>query len=161
MTKNNVSPARARYLIIALAVFILDQVSKSIARSFMWEGRSIPVLDNIFHLTLVHNTGAAFGLLSDHQHIFIWSAVIFSLAIMYVFLSGRFVSDRYEMTALSLILGGTLGNLTDRIGLGYVVDIFDFRIWPVFNVADSFITIGAAVLAFILITSSGRGKCTE
>jgi signal peptidase II len=144
----------------ALAVFIADQVSKSIARSVMWEGRSIPVVDNIFHLTLVYNTGAAFGLLKDHQYIFTWSAVIFSLAIIYIFLSGRFVSDRYEKTALSLILGGTLGNLTDRIGLGYVVDIFDLRIWPVFNVADSCITVGAAMLAFILITSSGRRKCT-
>ena len=158
---KNIRMGTAWYFVTVLAVYLADQFSKSIAAKAMAEGDSIPIAGNIFHLTLVHNTGAAFGILKNHPYFFVAAALLFSAVIIYFLLSRKLVPDPRERIALSLILGGTLGNLSDRIRLGYVIDFFDFRVWPVFNIADSCITIGAAMLAFFLIMGSRRKKCTE
>lgn len=122
----------------------------------MSPGSTVPVIKGIFHLTLVENTGAAFGIFRDHPAVFVAIAAGFSFLVVLFIVIKRRVLSAPEKFALSLILGGTLGNLTDRLRFGYVVDFLDFRVWPVFNAADSCITIGAVLLAWSILTASGK-----
>lgn len=99
----------------------------------------------IFDIHHVHNTGAAFGMLPAGGILFVAvaAAVLVGLAVSYPRVRA---ADRLTQTSLGLIAGGTLGNLVDRLRFGYVVDFIDFRWWPVFNLADSAICIGVALL---------------
>ena len=116
-------------------------------------GESIPVLRNILHITYIGNTGVAFGLFKNSSSLFIAisiTAVIFILGLILGSINeGRFLSRPFFDTGLILIASGALGNLADRLRCGYVIDFIDVRIWPVFNLADSFITIGTLFLLFI------------
>ena len=137
------------YFLIVLGVFSTDQLIKSaISRQFL-PGKGFAVIKNIFHITLVQNTGIAFGLLRNKINL---SFLFFVLGII-IFSSFFFRKNSYSgkgKIALSLIIGGALSNLSDRIRLGYVVDFLDFRIWPVFNLADTAITIGIGLLLWEL-----------
>lgn len=137
--------------LIASLVIIIDRLTKYLALDNLLQDRSIDVIPNIFHLTLVLNTGAAFGLFKHFTFFFIaMSLFVIALICFYAF---RFrQKDMIVSGALGLILGGAAGNLIDRLLFGYVIDFLDFRIWPVFNIADSCITIGAILLTskFIL-----------
>jgi len=137
---------------IASLVFILDRLTKILALKALLGGREIRVLPEAFHLTLVLNKGAAFGLFSRMTPILILFATI-SIFCIIVYLGRKRATDTLQATGLAMILGGALGNLTDRLFYGYVIDFIDLRIWPVFNVADSFITIGAAVLIINMLLS--------
>jgi len=136
-------------MLIALAVFLLDQASKYLITAKMSLGQSIPVIENVFHITYIHNPGAAFGLLANRTSFFI-AVTAAVLAGIFVFHWKRGVRGRPMTAALGLIAGGSLGNLVDRVRYGEVVDFLDFRIWPVFNLADSSIVIGAGLLIVIL-----------
>lgn len=104
------------------------------------------VLDGILDLTLVKNTGAAFGMFRGNTWIFAFIAFITIIfIILLLFIRGRYMRS-LEKTALVFILSGAAGNLTDRILYGYVVDFIDIGFWPVFNLADSFISAGAVLL---------------
>jgi len=135
--------------IIVLVILSLDQFCKFLVTRNLTLSQSLPVIKGVFHITLVHNTGAAFGILKNQIPLFIMTAV---LAIAMIFLNLRCNKHKklYSIS-LSLILAGALGNLIDRIFFGYVIDFLDFRIWPVFNVADSAITIGAIMLGINLL----------
>ena len=137
------------FFIIALVVFFLDQASKFAIISKMSQGQSIAVLDNIFHITYIHNAGAAFGLFANQTSFFIVITllVITAMVIFYWRLQSK---DGILPISLGLIVGGSLGNLVDRVRFGEVIDFLDFRIWPVFNLADSAIVIGAALLGVVL-----------
>jgi len=127
-------------------IYSLDQVSKFFAVDLLTPGESVTLIKNILHLTLVYNTGAAFGMFRSHPHLFVIIAAL-SVFFICVFLFLKRKRLRFfEKLALSFILSGTLGNLTDRLRFGHVIDFIDFRIWPVFNIADSFITIGVVIL---------------
>lgn len=132
-------------LSIASSVLILDRVTKFIASSRLSVGQSIAVLPGIFHVTLVLNKGSAFGLLKD-QRIFFITISIFAVSFILVYMFRHKAMGLVLSSALGLILGGAAGNLIDRIRFGYVIDFLDFRVWPVFNVADSCITIGTLIL---------------
>lgn len=133
------------FLIAALALSA-DWLTKVVALKYLSLGQSLKVLPGIFHLTLVYNTGAAFGLLKNHGFFFTCLA-LFVIAFI-IFYALRLKTKRtFLCLALGLILGGACGNLLDRIFRGYVVDFIDLRIWPVFNVADSCITAGIVLLA--------------
>ena len=114
--------------------------------------QAVPVFPG-FNLTLMHNTGAAFSFLSQaggwQRWFFIGLASMISIAII-IWMSSLTASQRWLSVALAFVLGGALGNLWDRINLGYVIDFievyFDKYYWPAFNVADSAITIGAIML---------------
>lgn len=134
---------------ISLAVFLLDQASKYLIMANMTQGQSIPVIENFFHITYIHNPGAAFGLLANQTSFFI-AVTLLVVAGIFVFYWKRGVKGRIMPVALGLIAGGSLGNLVDRIRFGEVVDFLDFRIWPVFNLADSSIVIGAGLLVIVL-----------
>lgn len=140
---------------IALAVFLLDQAGKAWMVQNLPQIGSQPLIPGLLHLSLVHNRGGAFGLLPGVPIVFVAAGVLAILGILY--LSRRSSSPSPWMGwALGLVLGGALGNLLDRVRLGYVVDFIDLcyggrNIWPVFNLADSCITIGGAMLALALL----------
>ncbi|KXG75972.1 signal peptidase II [Thermotalea metallivorans] len=136
--------------ILAVLVVILDQISKYMVQSRLAVNESLPVIQNIFHITYVHNFGAAFGILKNQKYFFI---VITLAVIIGIFLFLHTQSKVHGMVKYSLMMitGGAIGNLIDRIWLGYVRDFFDFRIWPVFNIADMAIVCGAVLLSYYLI----------
>jgi signal peptidase II len=107
-------------------------------------------------LTYVRNTGAAFGILKGQQ----WFFVVLSIGIIWWIGRALCMSTARPVAtqrAMALILGGAIGNLIDRIRLGYVIDFIDLHVWPVFNVGDSAITIGVVLLLLHNLTGSGRG----
>ena len=136
----------------------IDRLSKIFFSRLLDLNESIAVIRNIFHFTLVHNTGIAFGLFKDSGGAFIIIPLILTGLLIYniyYYRHSAHLSRTYIM-AFSLILGGAIGNLIDRIAFGYVIDFIDFRIWPVFNIADSAITVGAAIILFKCIPSSSK-----
>ena len=131
---------------MAWAVLIIDRLSKVILMKGMSRGESVKVIPDIFHITLIHNTGAAFGMFKGRTHVF--SAIsVFVITLITAYLLRAKSVERVIAVSLGLILGGAVSNLIDRLWFGYVIDFFDFRIWPVFNIADSCITIGTIILA--------------
>lgn len=135
---------------IFFSVLLFDQITKFLALRFLADPGSIPVIPNIFHLTLVHNTGIAFGLFRQHPEILL---ILITISLAFLFLWGwRHVEmPRMQRIALAMILGGAVGNWIDRVRFGAVIDFFDFRIWPVFNIADSAITIGVGIFALAIL----------
>lgn len=136
---------------------VLDRVSKDWALMVLpWNTIE---LARWFHLRYVENTGAAFGILQNGN----WVLIIVTCGIVVYLLKNwkeLTAGGPVAQWALMLILAGALGNLYDRIALGFVVDFFDLRVWPVFNVADSLITVGGALLVLSLLTSrkTAEGK---
>ena len=134
---------------------MIDQFSKLLVLNKFHQSESFPVISDIFHITLVYNTGSAFGLLKN-QKWFLVGVSVFAIIIILLMLARRnhCTSVKYYLiwqSSLIFILSGALGNLIDRIKLGYVIDFLDFRVWPVFNVADSLITCGAILLGFLFL----------
>ena len=144
--------SRRLWLVLSIAtacsIIALDRITKIIFSDMLSVGESIPLIRNFFHITLVHNTGIAFGLFKDQGIIFVIIPIIVIIFIVWYLHHHKTQEDvkPIHVFAFSLILGGAIGNLIDRISLGYVVDFFDFRIWPVFNIADSAITIGITLI---------------
>ena len=145
----------AALFLAALLVVAADQLTKMWVRSYP-EGHLI-YKTGFFRLTDVHNTGAVFGLFQGHSLTLIIVAVagVVLFLCLALFLHRRFpiLVTIPNRVALGLILGGTLGNLIDRLRLGYVTDFIDFRIWPAFNVADPCIVIGTIIIAYSLLRS--------
>ena len=146
----------AIFLAGVLSIVGLDRLTKILFSRILDINESIALIRNIVHFTLVHNTGIAFGLFKDCGAVFVIMPLILTGLLIYNIYYYRHSEhlNRTYIMAFSLILGGAIGNLIDRIMLGYVVDFIDLRVWPVFNIADSAITIGAAVILFKCIPSS-------
>lgn len=138
---------------IAVAVITIDQWAKQVVQAHMLPGMSLPVLDNIFHITYVLNPGAAFGIL-ENQRIFFIVIALLMLALTVYFFKHIPAKFRLMRLGLSLLAGGAIGNVIDRVQTGYVVDFFDFRIWPVFNVADIAIVTGVGFVIYTLVFMS-------
>jgi signal peptidase II len=138
--------------IVLLIILFLDQLTKFIVAKNLALNQSLPVIKGIFHISLIHNRGAAFGILKSQGPIFILTA-IFAIILIYLDLKKNKHKKIYSIS-LSLILAGAIGNLIDRLVFGYVIDFLDFRIWPVFNVADSAITVGAVLLGWLVFNSN-------
>ncbi len=135
---------------ISLIIFILslDRLTKFLVIKYLSVSESIPVINGVFHFTLVYNRGAAFGMLKNQIPLFIFVSLA---AIVFIFINLKKDDTLLKRISLNFILAGALGNLVDRIFLGHVVDFFDFRIWPIFNIADSAITIGAILLGYAIL----------
>jgi signal peptidase II len=154
------------WLLLALGVVILDQVTKYGIHQTLTYGHAIEVYP-FLNLVLVYNPGAAFSFLSDQagwqKHVFIAIAAIASGWVIY--LLARYPHRRLFSLALALILGGALGNLIDRVIFGAVIDFIDVHAagyhWPAFNVADSAITCGAALLVFDSFRKQGSGASSQ
>jgi signal peptidase II len=152
---------RYAFWVIALLVVAADQVSKLMVQSMLpLNGRSVPLLPGFLYLTHVENDGVAFGQLSGAGIVLVFAALIAVVVIV------RYRMKLLEehgslhpllLVGLALPLGGAIGNMIDRIRLGRVVDFFDIKVWPVFNVADSGITVGAVCLLvyFLFISQPG------
>lgn len=140
--------------VTALAILAADQFTKSLARTYLpaLPDQSISIAGDFVRLTFVMNRGAAFGVLQNQNALFV---VVSGVVIAVIIGSYRYSPIRSPLLnlALGLQLGGAVGNLIDRLRLGYVVDFVDVGVWPVFNVADSAIVIGVGILAFHLLRS--------
>jgi signal peptidase II len=139
-----------RIAFIASVVFLFDRLLKQIVITRLSYGESVPVLKGIFHITRVHNSGAAFGILRGGQQFLVIISMLFIFGIIVFIYKKRMllnhVTSVYLSTALALLIGGACGNLYDRIFYNKVIDYLDFRIWPVFNIADASICIGIFII---------------
>ena len=131
-------------LIVAVIIFCTDFLIKTHLR-LHYPHESIPLIKNVLHVSVVFNTGAAFGILQEKTTLLNNIGVIFLLTFFFQIRSEK-RTDKFFLVACGLIFGGALSNLYDRITLGFVVDYIDIRIWPVFNLSDSCISIGIGML---------------
>ena len=151
-----------KIVLLASGALFLDQWTKWLVMSKLSEGQSMPLIDNLFNLTYVRNPGAAFGML-PYRTVFFVVATVLVMAGIILFL--KLIPDNRLLlkSGLSLQLGGAAGNFIDRLRFGHVIDFFDLRLLPVFNVADIAIMIGVGILILQLLrsdrpTSRASGK---
>ncbi len=159
---NAVSHGASRWLWLSLTVFLIDQLSKYAASHWLVLHEAWAVLPAV-NFTLVHNAGAAFSFLSNETgwQRWLFTAIALVVALLIFFWLRRLPgSERRTAMGLALILGGALGNVWDRVQLGYVVDFIDVYYhdwhWPAFNVADSAITVGAVLLLLDVMSRKDR-----
>lgn len=137
-------------LLVTALIIVSDQVTKAFIVAWLKPQGSVSIIGDLLRLTFVTNTGVAFGMLTGIPYVLTVPIVI--LIGVIVFYLVKTLGQSFLLTlALSLELGGALGNLIDRVRLGYVVDFVKFPYWPAFNVADSCVVIGAIGLAFVLL----------
>jgi len=150
--KKNTDTEKSKFITIlltAVIIVLLDQITKFIITKKIPLGKSIPIIPGIFSFTYFQNTGAGFGLFPGSTRLLIWFSIIVIGLILYFYES--IPENKYTQISIALILGGTFSNLIDRINLGYIIDFLDFKIWPIFNIADTAITIGVIGLIIYLI----------
>jgi len=147
--------------LIAFLVVAADQLSKLWIRANLAIGESIFEI-GFFRFLYVRNTGAAFGLFQGHSFTLtiINIVVLAALLVFVIFIYHRYyyLDNTLGKIAIGLILGGQIGNLIDRLRIGYVTDFIDFNFWPTFNVADSAVTVGIIILVFSLIRLASTEK---
>jgi signal peptidase II len=147
------------YLWVAGAIVALDQVAKALVDRYMDLHESHTLVEGLARLTYVQNRGAAFGILSDadlpYQSVLFSIVSIIALGAIAVYAWRLPITSRLPQIALALIMGGAVGNLLDRMRLGYVIDYVDVywgrHHWPAFNVADSAISIGVVLLVLDIL----------
>ena len=155
---------RAGYLLAAFGIYMVDQVSKAWAVKWLRSGQDVSVIRGFLDLVYTENRGIAFGQLQEGGSLGRWFFVILAVAaavaVLYYFLRTPRADDRH-LGACALLLAGITGNLTDRVRFGYVIDFISAHAgsyhWPVFNVADASICVGALLLAYDLVVD-GRKK---
>jgi signal peptidase II len=150
------------YFIVGVVILVADLLTKIWAQTRLQELGTIPLIEGVFHLTYVENRGAAFGILQNQRAFFIVITLVFAAAVIYVIFKYKNRPAILDL-GISFMVAGALGNMIDRIWRGFVVDMFDFRLidYPVFNVADIFVCIGAGLLAIFFIFFDGKGKKSE
>jgi len=161
---------QSRYLVLAVIsgfLVALDQLTKIWVHTGMGLGDSIPVIQDIFHITYVRNPGAAFGIFRESaemfRQIFFLSMPPIAMIIILSMLKSVPNDDRPQIVALSMIFGGAIGNYIDRVRFGYVIDFLDVHyktVWsyPAFNVADSAIVCGVGVLLILMFFRDRKTK---
>ncbi|MFQ5596532.1 MAG: signal peptidase II [Nitrospiria bacterium] len=145
-------------MVIGCTIILLDQITKSLVQSQFELHESMIVIDGFFALTYIQNPGAAFGFMAEQgaafRGVFFTIISIIALILLSVIFRQTPNEDTLALIAVSLLFGGAIGNMIDRIRLGKVVDFLDFFIgrhhWPAFNVADSSITVGVSLMMFHL-----------
>ncbi len=145
-------------IFVSLIVLVLDQLVKAWVQSAMHPGMSIPVIPAFFHITFILNPGAAFGILANQRLFFIGigAAMLLGAGCFYSRLKQQ---DSWIRYGAALLLGGAVGNLLDRIRYGVVVDFLDFRVWPVFNIADIAIVSGVGCIVYALLFRMKEKDC--
>jgi len=152
-------PQHKLFVVLTAGVLFLDQLSKAVVSSALRMYEIRPIIHGLLNLTRIHNTGAAFGLLSGQvspaRTFFFLAVSVLAMGVVVWMLLRLPKGQKMEQVALSLIFAGALGNVVDRIRLGEVVDFIDIYYrsyhWPAFNVADSAISIGVILLLFRLV----------
>jgi signal peptidase II len=159
-TQPSRRPVRRLFVMLAAVVVALDQVTKYFIFTRMIVGDSYPVLGKVLSVTYSRNTGSAMGLVPAHGRVLAVVAAVFIVGIM---VWGARWAGRNPWLAwgLGLLMGGAVGNLIDRVRFGYVVDFIDVHFWPVFNVADIAVCVGAGLILVgtILYTEPGQCAC--
>lgn len=143
------------FIITSIIIYALDRVTKLLIVKNFYLGKSIPVFKPFLFFTYIQNKGAAFGLFPKLSLII----TIISLLVIILFIMLLFKIIKLPVkfqVPLGLILGGTAGNLTDRLKISHVIDFIDFRVWPVFNIADSALTIAFIWLIILLIVEDKK-----
>jgi len=146
------------FYIVLISSVLLDQAAKYIVSTYIALGSGFQLVNGLFFVTYVRNTGAAFGILQGNNAFLIAASSLFIILLMfYVF---RYIKgDIFLQTAAALIAGGAIGNFIDRISRGYVVDFFDLKYFSVFNTADIMINVGMALLIVdILFRKNNKGQ---
>ena len=138
------------YFIITLLIITFDYIMKLKVKSNMNVGESIKVIGDFFKITYIQNKGAAFGMLQDKQIVFLVVGFITIAFLINLFLK---TNDNITKTSISMVIGGAIGNIIDRLLYGYVVDMFDFSgVWSyIFNFADVCVVLGVGILALAII----------
>ena len=135
-------------------IILFDQITKFIVEKYLYF-KQVVVIDNILLLTYVQNRGGAWGIFNNIPLLFV---ILIPLVIIAMIFYVRRSKNKLEIISVNMIIGGALGNYIDRLFRGYVVDFLDFRIWPVFNVADIFVVIGGILLVLSAILVKDNGK---
>lgn len=150
------------YLAVIALAYIGDRLVKNWAAGALVteHGGSLPLIDGVFHFTYCENRGAAFSMLQGKQGLLITITVLISLAAVYFLFFSRRKLPVFPSIAIALALGGALGNLYDRVVLGYVIDMLDFCLihFAVFNVADACVNIGIVLLAIWMVFFEEKDK---
>lgn len=151
-------------ILICAATVVLDFATKAAVTAYLKPVGKLPIIDGVFNLTYLENRGAAFGMLSEHRWIFmVLSAAAIVALLAYLWYARK--RDLMMRISLSLIAGGGIGNMIDRICRGYVVDMFDlvFMDYPIFNLADCFVVIGCILggIYYMWIHDDGKKKKKE
>lgn len=150
------------WLAVIIVTVFLDQLTKYLTVLHLKPIDTLPIIEDVFHLTYVENTGAAFGMMKDARWVFMITSTLAIIGILGYMIHRVYIKKEkmpwMEALSLSLILGGGIGNMIDRTMLGYVVDMIDCRFinFAVFNVADSFVCIGAGLMILYLIILTVR-----
>ena len=148
--------------IFAVLIVALDQVTKWLVVANIPLFGHVSVIDGLFHLTYTQNTGAAFSSFEGMQWLFALVFILFAAAIIWEFSGKRWPFTNFERWLIVAIYGGGVGNMIDRVAYGYVVDFIDVKFLPfwkwVFNVADSFVCVGAVLLVIIYIIEEIKNK---
>ncbi len=137
-------------VVLFALILALDQVTKYVISTNFLPGESLPVVPHVFHITYVLNPGAAFGMLPQARWFFILAAAVLLVGFLCYHKRLKREPATFYYGCVAMI-AGAVGNLIDRIQHGLVVDFFDFRIWPVFNVADIAIVLGVAGMVFAIL----------
>ena len=159
---------RAGYLLAAFGIFMMDQVTKAWAARTLRHGDDRTIISGFFDLVYTENPGIAFGQFqgggSVGRWFFVVLAILAAVAVFYYFLRTPRSDDRV-LGACALLLAGILGNLTDRVRMGYVIDFISLHAgqyhWPTFNIADASITIGALLLAYDVVFANARANSKQ
>lgn len=136
-------------IIISIILLCIDQISKLLVVNLLTKTNSITIIKNFFYLTYINNDGAAFSILVG-KRIFLILIAVLVIVMLIRYIKKNNIQNKLELVSLALIIGGSLGNLMDRLVRGYVIDFLDFKLFnynfPIFNLADTFIVIGVFLL---------------
>ena len=147
------------YFIIIALVVAFDQLTKYLIEANMELESTIPLLDGVFHITYIQNYGYAFSILENITEFLIIMQLVVIAAVLFYLLKRRKQEHWGLLLSLSLIAAGGIGNLIDRAVNGYVIDFLDFRIWPIFNVADISVCVGCGLLVlYVFLIEPKRSK---
>lgn len=140
---------------VLIAIFVwFDQFTKSLAVEKLMNNKAFVLIENVFELNYLENRGAAFGMLQNKQYIFAFTGTLMLLFILYVFIKLPMTKRYILLEACGILLAaGAIGNMIDRVSQGYVVDFFYFVLinFPIFNVADIYVTISCIVMAILIL----------
>lgn len=148
---------RAFWIVLPILLVALDRCTKLWAAKTLSLGVPLPLLGNVIRLTRVHNTGGAFGIFPSNRGVFLAVSAVVAVVLIVVLIRIRHLHPFLRL-GLTLVLAGAVGNLIDRATFGYVLDFFEVRGFAVFNVADSCISVGAAVLVVYALWGGGRHR---
>lgn len=145
-----------RCFVLIFCILAADQGIKWYVTNNMALGESNAVIDGIFHITYIRNNGAAFSIFKGQTALLgIVTGVLIIVGLVFLYIR-RYSENKLMMYSVSMIIGGGIGNLIDRIRLGYVVDYLDFRVFPVFNLADICVTTGCILLCLSILINGGK-----